>query len=129
MLLGLDWGQRKIGLSIAEEEIAIASTLATLENGDEIFKNLLDIVKEYEITRIVIGKSSHLSQDDNVKKIEKFASECKSKCGVEIAFEEEMFSTREAHETLKKVGKKRIGEQDDAEAARIILQQYLDANM
>ncbi len=126
MILGIDWGQRKIGLAIAEEEIAIASTLETLENNNEIFERLLEVAKEYEITKIIIGKSSHLSQDDNVEKIEKFATTCMEKCDVKIVFEEEMFSTREAHENLKKVGKKRISKKDDAESARIILQQYLD---
>ncbi len=126
MILGIDWGQRKIGLAIAEEEIAIASTLETLENNNEIFERLLKVAKEYKITKMIIGKSSHLSQDDNVEKIEKFAATCMEKCDVKIIFEEEMFSTREAHENLKKAGKKRIGEKDDAESARIILQQYLD---
>ncbi|XLQ19996.1 MAG: Holliday junction resolvase RuvX [Candidatus Moraniibacteriota bacterium] len=127
MLLGIDWGERKIGLAIAEEEISIASALNTLENDDDIFGGLFDIVKEYEITKIVIGKSSHMSQDDNVKKIEKFADECEKKCKVKIVFEEEMFSTREAHVNLKNAGKKKIDSIDDAESARIILQQYLDA--
>ena len=126
MILGIDWGQKKIGLAIAEEEIAIASTLETLENNDEIFEKLLEVVKEYEITKMIIGKSSHLSQDDNVEKIEKFAATCMERCDVKIVFEEEMFSTREAHENLKKAGKKSISKYDDAESARIILQQYLD---
>ena len=127
MLLGIDWGQRKIGLAIAEEEISIASALDTIENVDGVFEVLHNIVKEYDVDKIIIGKSAHLTQDDNVEKIEKFGQKCGEKCNVEIVFTEEMFSTKEAHENLKKAGKKNIGSIDDAESARIILQQYLDA--
>ena len=129
MLLGIDWGERKIGLAIAQEEIAIASAIDILENDDDIFQRLLSVVKEYDITKIIIGKSSHISQNDNVVKIEKFAKECMEKCSVEIAFEEEMFSTRQAQQNLKKAGKKKISSIDDAESARIILQQYLDSTI
>jgi putative Holliday junction resolvase len=126
MLLGIDWGERKIGLAIAEEEISIASALETIENGDDVFVILCAVVKKYDVNKIIIGKSAHLIQDDNVKKIEKFAEKCKKKCNVEVEFVEEMFSTKEAHKNLKQAGKKKLDSKDDAEAARIILQQYLD---
>lgn len=126
MLLGLDWGEKKVGLAIAEEEIGIASVLSVVENDENVFDRLLEIVGEYEVDKIVMGKSEHLTQGDNVKKIEKFAQKCKNKCGVDVVFEEEMFSTREAHENLKSAGKKKLDSIDDAESARIILQQYLD---
>ena len=126
MILGIDWGEKKIGLAVAEEEISIASALTTLQNDENLFVRLCDIADEYDIDKFIIGRSAHLSQDDNVKKIERFAKKCEEQCDVEIEFVEEMFSTREAHENLKKAGKKNIASNDDAESARIILQQYLD---
>jgi len=126
MILGIDWGEKKIGLAVAEEKVSIASALTTLQNDENIFVRLCDIADEYDIDKFIIGRSAHLSQDDNVKKIERFAKKCEEQCDVEIEFVEEMFSTREAHENLKKAGKKNIASNDDAESARIILQQYLD---
>jgi len=126
MLLGIDWGQRKIGLAIAEREIAIASAFGVLENDKNIFTALGGIVEENDVDMIIIGKSEHLSQSDNAKFIEKFGDECRSQLGVAVVFVPEMFSTREAHTNLKEAGKKNLDANDDAESARIILQQYLD---
>lgn len=126
MLLGIDWGKKKIGLAIAEEEIAIASAFGVLEHDKDIFVNLHKIVKENNVDMIIIGKSAHLSQSDNTKLIEKFGDACCSHMNIAVVFVPEMFSTKEAHTNLKSAGKKNIGGQDDAESARIILQQYLD---
>ncbi len=126
MLLGIDWGQRKIGLAIAEREISIASAFGVLENDKNIFTALNDVVEEHDVDMIVIGKSEHLSQSDNAKLIEAFGDECCSQLGVAVVFVPEMFSTREAHTNLKEAGKKKLDANDDAESARIILQQYLD---
>ena len=127
MLLGIDWGKKKIGLAVAEEEIAIASALGVIENNKDIFITLNNIVEENDVDMIVIGKSAHLSQSDNTKLIEKFGDVCCDNMDVTVVFVPEMFSTREAHVNLKSAGKRKLGSIDDAESARIILQQYLDA--
>jgi putative Holliday junction resolvase len=126
MILGLDWGQRKIGLAIAEPEIAIASAFDVIENNEHIFEELHKVIEQNNIDMIVIGKSAHLSQEDNTKLIESFGNTCCEKLGLAVVFVPEMFSTREAHTNLKSAGKKNLDDKDDAEAARIILQQYLD---
>ncbi len=126
MLLGIDWGEKKIGLAIADEEITIASAFEILENNKDIFVNLHKIVKENDINKIVIGKSAHVSQSDNTKLIEQFGERCRDYINIEVVFVPEMFSTHEAHMNLKSVGKKKIDSIDDAESARIILQTFLD---
>jgi putative Holliday junction resolvase len=126
MILGLDWGQRKIGLAIAEPEIAIASAFDVIENNEHIFEELHKVIEQNNIDMIVIGKSAHLSQEDNTKLIESFGDTCCEELGLAVVFVPEMFSTREAHTNLKSAGKKNLDDKDDAEAARIILQQYLD---
>ena len=126
MLLGIDWGKKKIGLAIAEREIAIASAFEVLKHDKDIFENLHKIVKENDVDMIIIGKSAHLSQSDNTKLIEEFGNKCCDYMNIAVVFVPEMFSTREAHTNLKSAGKKKIDSIDDAESARIILQQYLD---
>ncbi len=127
MLLGLDWGEKKIGLAIAEGEISIASALTVIINDGHFFDNLNHLISEYEVDKIIIGRSEHLSQSDNTQVITEFGEQCKNECNIDVEFVQEMFSTKEAHENLKKAGKKKIDSIDDAESARIILQQYLDA--
>jgi putative Holliday junction resolvase len=128
MILGIDWGQKKIGLAVAEPEISIASAFGVIENNEQVFDKIKTIVDDNDVDMIVIGKSPHLSQLDNVKLIEEFGNTCCDYTNVAIIFAPEMFSTREAHTNLKSAGKKNIQANDDAEAARIILQQYLDVH-
>lgn len=129
MILGLDWGKRKIGVAVAPREVPIATAVDILENDEYIFDSLRTIVDEYDVDTIVMGRSEHLTQSDNVKDIDVFAGECRASLGVEVVFAHEMFSTQEAQKNLKEAGKKRIDQKDDAESARIILQQYIDAEL
>jgi len=48
--------------------------------------------------------------------------------GVQVKYQEEMFSTKMAQDSLKEKGAKKIKELDNQEAARIILQSWLDKN-
>ena len=50
----------------------------------------------------------------------------KKKLGISVEFFDEMFSTKMAHANIKMRGGKNIAEFDDQEAARIILQGWLD---
>jgi RNase H-fold protein (predicted Holliday junction resolvase) len=45
---------------------------------------------------------------------------------IHIAYQDEMFTTKMAQANLIERGEKHVGRHDDAEAARIILQSYMD---
>ncbi|MCK4636110.1 MAG: Holliday junction resolvase RuvX [Candidatus Moranbacteria bacterium] len=126
MYLGIDWGEKKIGLAIADEEMRMAFANQVVLNDKNIWKNLAEIIDEYSIEKVVIGLSAHKIQSDNEKKIRFFSEELKNKFDIEIIFTEEMFSTREAQTNLKAQEVKKLDSKDDAEAARILLQSYLD---
>ncbi len=127
MILGLDWGQKKIGMAVVYEEVPIAASIGIIVNDKKVFVHLKKIIEKYDVSQIVIGRSSHVSQNDNTKQIELFGEQCHQKFGLPIEYASEMFSTKEAHQNLKMSGKKNLSQIDDAEAARIILQQYMDA--
>ncbi|MFA5986941.1 MAG: Holliday junction resolvase RuvX [Parcubacteria group bacterium] len=127
MILGLDWGEKKIGVAVVYEEMAIASVVGTVKNDTGVFCALTDIVHKYDITKIVIGKSAHMSQNDNVEKIELFGMLCKKNLHVPVVYATEIFSTHQAQMNLKEAGKKKIDANDDGESARVILQSYIDA--
>lgn len=126
MYLGIDWGDRKIGLAVAEEETRMAFGLQTILNDASLWQNLEKIIQSHSIEKIVIGISKHQIQNDNSQKIKLFAQELENKFGKAIFFTEEMFSTREAQNNLKQAEVKNIGQKDDVESARILLQSYLD---
>lgn len=124
--LGIDFGLAKIGLAIADEETKMAFAFDTLKNDKEFFKNLKEIVECERVKTIVIGMVSHKKDPQSTKEKMKFAEKIKKELGVPVEFQDEMFTTKLAQENIKLHGKKGIAQTDDQEAARIILQSWLD---
>jgi putative holliday junction resolvase len=127
MILGIDWGAKKVGLAISHKEVSIAQGIGVVANNSEVFDELSDIIDKYEVDLIVIGRSSHETQKDNTQEIDDFAQKCREILGVNVEFTSEAFSTQEAQKNLIMAGRKKIAQNDDRESARIILQGYLDA--
>jgi RNase H-fold protein (predicted Holliday junction resolvase) len=148
-ILGVDFGKAKIGLAIADSETRIAFGYGLLKNDKDLLKNLSDIVEKEGIEKIVIGNNSvetlrwsvsdgsrteifhsKTSQRDvstrQDEKIKDLASLLKKKLNIPIEFQSEIFSTQLAERNLKEKGAKKIKRFDDQEAARIILQSWLD---
>ena len=127
-ILGIDFGQSKIGLAIADEETKMAFAFDTLKNDKEFLPALKKIVFSENVKTIVIGMTKHEKDQKSVEEKNKFAEDVAREIGLKIEFQEEMFSTKMAHENIKARGGKNIAKTDDQEAARIILQAWLDRN-
>ncbi len=124
--IGIDWGERKIGVAFGDDETCQSFSCKVLENDKNIFDKLNKIAIKYEANDFVIGIQCDKVYNDNSKKIKKFAKNLTIQTGKEVIFAEEMFSTREAQNNLKSANKKNLSEKDDVESARIILQNFLD---
>lgn len=127
MILGLDWGKKKIGLAIVHEDMPIASAICAIANDKLVVQKLAKTIDEYGVELIVVGRSVHVSQNDNVTHINAFGEKCRSQLHIPVEYATEIFSTREAQNNLKSMDKKGLNAFDDSEAARIILQSYMDA--
>lgn len=140
-ILGIDFGTVNVGLAIADTETRMAFVFAVLKNDKELWKNLADIITKENIQKIVIGvpgylpriaetdacrrEAGHLNDGEKTKQ-EVFAEEVRKKFKIEVFLVEEMFTTKSAHLNLREAQKKNIGKNDDAESARIILQDWLE---
>lgn len=126
--LGVDFGRSKIGLAIADEETRMAFAFDTLKNDKDFFRNLREIVECEHVKTIVMGMTKHEKDEKSENQKRSFAEKIEKELGVAVEFEEEMFTTKMAQENIKLRGGKNIAQADDKEAARIILQSWLDAN-
>jgi len=125
--LGIDWGQSKIGLAFADGETKMSFTYETIKNdGKNSLDKILEIIQKENIGTVVIGIPSYINCQETIYPGEKMGEEIKKKIDVKIVYQNEMFSTQQAHRNLIERGMKRIGKYDDQEAARIILEDYLD---
>ncbi|MFZ5982213.1 MAG: Holliday junction resolvase RuvX [Patescibacteria group bacterium] len=119
--LAIDFGSSKVGLAFSENETGIAFALPILKNDGELWGNLEKIIREKEIDHIILG--SPRWKEEN-KRIEEFSREIEKRLGIVPTIVDEMFTTKMAKENLKEAGKKDLS-QDDSEAARIMLEEWL----
>lgn len=127
-VLGLDFGKAKIGLAIADNETRMAFAFSTLKNDKNFLQKLGEIIENENIKTIVIGITRHEKDQQSAEEKMEFAKMVKKETGLVPVFQEEMFTTKMATENLKQSGQKNIAAKDDQEAARIILQSWLDKN-
>ncbi|MCK5332825.1 Holliday junction resolvase RuvX [Candidatus Parcubacteria bacterium] len=130
-ILAIDYGDRKIGLAISDENQKLASRLLTLENKtlEKSVFSIKDIITKENIGEILIGIPVGLKMEsEQARKTEKFITFLKEEITIPFQTINEVFTSRIAEENLLLAGVKRenFREVIDQEAARIILQEYLD---
>lgn len=125
--LGVDWGASKVGIALAHAETGVALAYSTLKNDEFFLRNLLKLIALEDIGTVVIGIPSHVNREEveyDGEKLGKLIGE--QLPDIRIAYQDEMFTTKMAQANLIERGERHVGRHDDAEAARIILQSYMD---
>ena len=132
--LGIDYGTKRIGVAVSDENIILAFPKGILPNDLNIFKNLEEILKTENVSEIVVGESVDFKGQENVvsKEIEIFISELKNKFNLPVHKQKEFLTSVEDRgeggkeknndRKIKREGSKKI----DDSAAALILQRYLD---
>lgn len=128
--LGVDYGQKRIGLAISDELETFATPLPILKvkSFADAVKKLQRIIKRQKIDEIIIGLPLSMKGNETKQSIQTryFTDALNSTNGVKITFRNEAFSTKEAEENLKKSLLK-SKDKKDSEVARTLLQEYLDS--
>jgi putative holliday junction resolvase len=128
-ILGIDYGKSKIGLAMADSETRIAFGYGALENDKNFLQKLTGIIEQENISKVIIGAQScrgFTSTNIDVLSRQKLENFLRKNLKVEVEYQDEMFTTLEAQRNLKEKGAKGIKRFDDQEAARLILQGWLD---
>ncbi len=128
-LIALDVGEQRVGVALARSEVRVATVLETLERPAESFwEQLGAVLREYDATTVVVGLPRNLSGEDTAqtKAVEAFAEELKAHFDqVSIEWQDEALTSREAERLLKEGGKPYVKGDIDAQAARLILEDYI----
>ncbi len=118
--LGVDYGERKVGLAKAESETKIATPFLTLENDSGLIGQLVGIVEVESIEQIVIGLpvSFDGKEHEFAKKVREFGQQLKQAARKPVVFENEILSS--------KIAAAHSANHNDESAAALILQSFLD---
>ncbi|MGN0389862.1 MAG: Holliday junction resolvase RuvX [Wujia sp.] len=134
-ILGLDYGQKTVGVAVSDENAIIAQPLETIERKHEnklrqTYARIEAIIEEYGVEKVVVGlpKMMNNTEGARVELTRVFAGDLERRTGLEIVFEDERLTTVEANRILEETGVPVSGRKEhiDKMAAAIILQSYLD---
>ena len=120
--LGIDYGEKRVGIAISDVEGKVAFPKIVLENKAELIEKISDLCKEFEVGTVVIGESKDYKGEDNKisPKIISFKRELTFFIKLPVFFEPEFMSSMQVEKTFGKTGML------DASAASIILQTFMD---
>jgi len=131
-ILGLDVGDKYIGVAVSDLLQLTAQSVKTIkrESKEKDFKEIENLIKEYDIKKIVVGlpKNMNGTLGPQSEKVIKFAEKIKNKFNIEIIYIDERLTTISAERILIESDVRRENRKKviDKIAASYILQMYLD---
>lgn len=133
--LGIDYGSKRIGLAVSDNDARIASPLRqVIENGNksDVIQRIQKVVDEYEIDAVVLGLPLMMDgrEEEQARRTRRFGEVLAKGLGLAVEYWDERLSSHAAdrlldeREELTAKGRKA---RRDALAAQVILQGYLDS--
>ncbi|MEI6288554.1 MAG: Holliday junction resolvase RuvX [bacterium] len=125
-LLGIDYGEAKIGLALGDTESRMSLPYKIIKNNgwQSFIVEVYKLCQEEKIEKIIIGLPQN-TQNETVsvgeEKVRELVKEIEARIELPVEFELETLSTQAAQKLSP-------GKNDDDIAAMIILQSYIDKN-
>lgn len=122
MLLGIDWGKKKIGLALSDKKNKIAFPFKTLKNKSQTstLEKIKEICEKNSVERVILGlpQSFDGEEHETAKKVRSFGQKLKKTLNIDLKYENEIFTS--------KIAQAKSNQNIDKRAASIILQSYID---
>jgi putative Holliday junction resolvase len=136
--LCIDYGLRRVGIAVSDEDKKYSFSRDFLYNDDSLFDKLLLLIKQENISKIILGyplnfksqKTDQTLEVENFKrKLEVFLQ--KNSIDINIELYDERFTSNIAKQHIISSGLKKKKRREkglvDSTAAQIILQDYMDS--
>ncbi|MCD6420294.1 MAG: Holliday junction resolvase RuvX [Synergistetes bacterium] len=128
-LLGIDWGEKRVGLALSDIGKVFAQPFLTLNNDENLLEKLQKVCVDKGVERIVVGlpvrTDGRIGRSEEI--VREFARELEEKTGLTVILWDERFSSVVASyytSSLKEIDSRKI--KDKVEAS-VILQSYLES--
>ena len=127
-IVALDVGAKRIGVASANAVARIAHPLTTLDHGEHIMSDIQRLVANEQAAMVVVGLPRGLSgqETDQTRTIQSFGARLEEHLSVPLHWQDEAVTSAQAEAELEKRGKPYTKGDIDAQAAAIILQDYLE---
>lgn len=126
--LGLDVGDKRIGMAIVSDGLAIARSLPTLYRDSRVFDELERLCDQNKIEQIVMGLPRNMNGEDTAQTaaVRLFAKRLEQELDIPVVFQDEALTSHTAEEHMRQMGGTFKKGDVDAIAAQTILTDYLE---
>ncbi len=133
--LGIDFGERRVGLAVSDPTGTIAQPLPTLQRRKgkrPPVAQLARLAAEHDVTTIVLGLPLSLAGDESewTAQVRAFGAALASRTGIPVTYVDERLTSARAERAVRSIGlpkhRRQEKERVDAASAILILQAYLD---
>ncbi|MFH1017511.1 MAG: Holliday junction resolvase RuvX [Pseudomonadota bacterium] len=128
-ILGIDYGQKRIGLALSDPRGIIAQPHGFMDNDRGFHAKLLKLLQDQEVSEIVVGlpRSMDGSSSPMTKEVEGFAERLRTAVPVPVHLCDERLTSAQAERTLLEGDVRRAKRKvsRDAIAAALLLQSFL----
>lgn len=120
-ILAIDWGSKRLGLALGSTEAKLPRPFKIVDNTKDSWNKLAEIIKSEDAEKIVIGLPRNMdgSEGAQARTVRQFGKELSEYLKLPVVFQDETLTSVAASQS----GLTRV----DAEAAAIILQDYLNS--
>ncbi len=130
--MGLDIGDRWIGVALSDPSGILASPLTILRRSEDLtdLKAINNLIDEHGVGRVIVGlpRSMDGSLGRQAEKVKDFTGKLSGHIQPPVEFRDERLTTVSARRLMREAGAKKSkrSRRDDAIAAAVILQGFLD---
>ncbi len=131
-ILGIDYGEKRIGLALSDELEMTARGLSVIErtSREKDLETIVAVVSGHGVAAIVVGYPLRLDGTAGIQceKVDRFIAALRGVVSVPVTAWDETLSTKEAEGLMREAGVKRRKKRGmvDRIAAAFILQDYLN---
>ena len=129
-ILALDVGDVRIGVAIANTIARIPNPLAILQNGPKVFLEIESLVREHDISAIVVGLPRNMSGEETGQSevSRSFADKLKEHISLPMSFADESLSSKHAEQHRSKLKRNPKEPLDDVAACFILEEHFRSYN-
>lgn len=122
-LMGIDYGEKRIGIALSDESVQFAFPHSVIENSPNTIKKIRIICQENKVGKIILGQSLDYKKQPNpiMEKIDKFKAVLEKEIGLLVVYKWEVLTTKEAERVQGRHNK------IDASAAALILKSFIES--
>jgi putative Holliday junction resolvase len=123
--LGIDYGKSKVGLALGTGSFAEPFKVVRYKNIDELVMQVIKVIKVEEIEKVIVG----ISEGEMGEESKDFSINLSKNLNIPVVTSDETLTSQDAQRLSIEAGihQKKRRQMEDAYAAAIMLQNYLDS--